>query len=67
MHSQIQTEVCTNKESFYSIADIADTGFKIKSRGRCLHNIQPLHKKGIKKLNSSFLLAAFRPFTRPSG
>ena len=33
MHSQIQTKVCTNKESFYSIADIADTGFKIKKQG----------------------------------
>ena len=30
MHSQIQTRVCTNKGSFYSIAD---TGFKIKKQG----------------------------------
>ena len=30
MHSQIQTRVCTNKGSFYSIAD---TGFKIQKQG----------------------------------
>ena len=66
MHSQIQTRACTNKGSFYSIAD---TGFKIKKAGAgaCTTSDHYTKKESKSpKSDSSLLLATFGPFAWPN-